>query len=232
MKFGTLICSLAVACGGMLVAWNWTGCGEDPGSHQARTASRPASATGPTTAEVLARETPPLPRDVEAIPPLGAAVVQKDPKSGEVWQVYPNGLAYRDLASSIGPVPRLGQTVKVQYVGTIPETGTVFDQSKPDEPFSFVLGTRNIIQGWNMAVSTMHVGAKRKIRVPADLAYGQRGSPPKIGPGQTLIFEITLLGVTGPAAETSSRPAPALPAGSQIGPPLPPAGTEPATRGS
>ena len=122
---------LALSLAGLLVASVWSGCGDDAENHPSRTASRPASATGPTTAEVLAKDTTPTTAEAEQdlvpIPALGVAVTRKDPKTGELWQVYPNGLAYQDVVPGTGAMPRPGQSVSVQYIGTFPENGEVVE---------------------------------------------------------------------------------------------------------
>jgi FKBP-type peptidyl-prolyl cis-trans isomerase FkpA/FKBP-type peptidyl-prolyl cis-trans isomerase FklB len=84
--------------------------------------------------------------------------------------------------------------VKVHYQGTLID-GTVFDSSlQRGEPVSFPLG--NVIKCWTEGLQQMKVGGKSRLVCPANLAYGDRGSPPNIKPGATLVFEVELLEIT------------------------------------
>ena len=85
--------------------------------------------------------------------------------------------------------------VVVNYTGTL-EDGSVFDSSlNPGrEPFTFTLGVSSVIKGWDLGVKGMKVGGKRKLTIPSDLGYGDKGAG-LIPPGVTLIFEVELLEV-------------------------------------
>lgn len=105
-----------------------------------------------------------------------------------------NGLQIQDLKMGTGPEVRLGQGLTMHYSGTL-EDGTKFDSSYDrGEPFQFVLGAGQVIQGWDLGVQGMKVGGKRKLIIPPVLAYGERGIGP-IPPNSTLIFEVELLAV-------------------------------------
>ncbi|HEV2834236.1 MAG TPA: FKBP-type peptidyl-prolyl cis-trans isomerase [Pyrinomonadaceae bacterium] len=105
----------------------------------------------------------------------------------------PSGLKYTDLRVGEGATPRLGQTVRVHYIGWL-EDGKEFNNSyKGGKPIDFQMGP-GLIPGWNEALQTMKVGGKRRIVLPPNLAYGAKGSPPNIPPNATLTFEIELLG--------------------------------------
>jgi hypothetical protein len=107
----------------------------------------------------------------------------------------PSGLKYTDLVVGDGPSPRTGQTAIVHYTGTLTD-GTKFDSSLDrGQPYPFVLGTGNVIQGWHEGVATMKVGGKRRLVIPPALGYGALGRPPAIPPNATLIFDIELLDV-------------------------------------
>jgi len=94
-----------------------------------------------------------------------------------------------------GAEAKSGQTVTVHYVGTFPEGGK-FDSSRDrGEGFTFKLGAGQVIRGWDQGVAGMKVGEQRKLTVPPNLAYGERGFPGAIPPNATLVFEVELLGV-------------------------------------
>lgn len=104
-----------------------------------------------------------------------------------------SGLQYQVLKEGTGATPTKEDQVKVHYHGTLID-GTVFDSSvKRGKPVTFPVG--RVIKGWTEALQMMKVGGKYKIYVPPELAYGERGHRPPVGPNMTLIFEIELLDV-------------------------------------
>lgn len=105
------------------------------------------------------------------------------------------GLKYQDYSTGEGTLPQRGQTVVVHYTGWLTD-GTKFDSSVDrGQPFTFVLGAGQVIKGWDEGVASMRVGGKRRLIIPANLAYGNRGAAGVIPPGATLVFDVQLLAV-------------------------------------
>jgi len=105
----------------------------------------------------------------------------------------PSGLEYKILKAGTGPKPAATDSVVCNYRGTL-INGTEFDSSyKRGQPATFPV--TGVIKGWTEALQLMPVGSKWQLFVPADLAYGERGPAPEIGPNSTLIFEVELLSI-------------------------------------
>ena len=110
-------------------------------------------------------------------------------------QKLPSGVVYLEQKAGTGPSPTAEDTVSVHYRGTLTD-GTEFDSSyKRNEPTSFPL--KGVIPCWTEGVQKMKVGGKAKLTCPSDKAYGDRGAPPKIPGGATLVFEVELKEIKG-----------------------------------
>ncbi len=110
-----------------------------------------------------------------------------------------SGLQYVDLVVGLGVPVAAGQTVQVHYVGSR-QNGDVFDSSLTREtgvtPFEFTLGQGRVIQGWEEGVAGMREGGRRRLIIPADMAYGE--NPGRGLPGGTLVFDVQLLSASNP----------------------------------
>ncbi len=106
----------------------------------------------------------------------------------------PKTLVIKEIVKGAGAEAKAGASVTVNYVGALYSNGKVFNASwETKEPFTFPLGEGKVIPGWDKGVVGMRVGGRRELIIPAELAYGKRGSPPKIPPNAPLIFIVDLL---------------------------------------
>lgn len=122
----------------------------------------------------------------------GAAFLAKNKtKPGVV--TLPDGLQYKVITEGTGPKPTINDTVTVHYAGQL-LNGDEFDSSyKRGQPATFPVN--GVIPGWVEALQLMKVGSVWELYIPASLAYGEQGAPPVIGPNETLIFKVELLGI-------------------------------------
>jgi peptidylprolyl isomerase len=164
----TLMLTIAV-CAGLAIA----GCGSDDSSTDS---TKAAESTAAAPSESPAEKTKPT-----VTVPTGAA---------------PKQLEVKELEAGSGAEAKAGDKVTVQYVGVGYESGEEFDASwDRGEPFPFTLGAGEVIPGWDQGVEGMKVGGRRELIIPPELAYGEAGAPPAIGPNETLVFVIDLLKV-------------------------------------
>jgi len=122
----------------------------------------------------------------------GEAFLAENKKKTDV-KALPSGLQYKVLRPGKGNKPKGTDTVTVQYRGTLID-GTEFDNSnRRGQPATLSLDT--VIPGWKEALQMMEVGSKWQLFIPPQLAYGEQGRSPIIGPNATLIFEIELISI-------------------------------------
>jgi FKBP-type peptidyl-prolyl cis-trans isomerase FkpA len=120
--------------------------------------------------------------------------------------VWPSGLIYTRIKEGTGDSPSTSDTVKVRYRGTLID-GTEFDSSaRGHDPATF--GVNNVIRCWTEGLQKMKVGGKAKLVCPAEIAYGDRGAPPAIPPGATLVFDVELVDVAKATPSTALTPSP------------------------
>lgn len=133
------------------------------------------------------------------------AAAQTDTGAGEAFEIAP-GLTARILKNGYGRAAEAGDFVEVHYTGwlydeTAPDhRGTKFDSSVDrGQHFQFPLGQGRVIKGWDQGVAGMLIGEKRELTIAPDMAYGDRGAGNVIPPGATLVFEVELFRLEGPA---------------------------------
>lgn len=151
----------------------------------------------------------------DALPPLVAAI----PKTaGCPKSLY--ALHYLDTVVGIGPLAESHKWYTVNYTGYLTD-GTKFDTSVGKDPITFPYGARQVIPGWDTGFDGMHIGGKRRLFIPYQLAYGEQGRPPIIPAKAELIFDLELVAISDkpPAPKTPPTPPP---------PPATPSGTAPA----
>jgi peptidylprolyl isomerase len=166
MKLFALIVGLCVA-----LALAVAGCG---GGNDSSTSSTEESTAAAKKSEPAAKKTKP-----KVTVPTGAP---------------PKQLVTKELEEGTGAEAKAGDEVTVQYVGVNYKNGKEFDSSwSRNEPFAFQLGAGQVIPGWEQGIEGMKVGGRRELIIPPELAYGEAGSPPAIGPNETLVFVVDLL---------------------------------------
>jgi FKBP-type peptidyl-prolyl cis-trans isomerase len=120
--------------------------------------------------------------------------VTKKPQVTVPDALPPAQLQIEDIVKGKGPAAKAGDKVTVQYVGLTWSTSVEFDASwDRGQPFTFTLGQGKVIKGWDQGVPGMRKGGRRQLTIPADMAYGAQGSPPKIGPNECLRFIVDMV---------------------------------------
>ena len=132
---------------------------------------------------------PPPPGPPPSVP--GIATLPPPDTTG-MTHVGTQGLMIKELVPGHGGAAHAGQRVAIHYVGTL-TNGTQFDANGPsDQPFSFVLGTHAVVDGFDQAVTGMKVGGKRRVIIPPALGYGPGGNGP-VPPNANMVFVIDLV---------------------------------------
>jgi FKBP-type peptidyl-prolyl cis-trans isomerase len=120
--------------------------------------------------------------------------LSKEPTIAVPKAPAPKTLTTKDIIVGTGAEAKTGSSVAVNYVGALYSNGKVFDASwKRNEPFTLTLGQGQVIPGWEKGIVGMHVGGRRELIIPSELAYGKQGRPPSIPPNAPLIFIVDLL---------------------------------------
>jgi peptidylprolyl isomerase len=181
------------------------GCGDDSSSTD--TAAQQTQTQAQTETQTQTQPTTPTqttvtraPKAKKVTPSAGEANPNTKPKVPKGTGEPPSKLVAQDLIVGTGKRAKAGDTVAVQYVGVLFDNGKEFDASwrgkRPGRPFEFGLGGGQVIPGWDQGIVGMKVGGRRKLIIPADLAYGAQGFPPDIPPDAALIFDVDLEKVT------------------------------------
>jgi len=125
--------------------------------------------------------------------PTGSPAVKKDEKAKTAAGPRTvQGVTIDDKKVGTGRAAKKGDKVGMRYIGKLKD-GKIFDSNKKGKPFSFKLGTGEVIKGWDIGIAGIAVGGERRITVPGNLAYGSKGAPPDIPPNATLIFDVKCL---------------------------------------
>jgi peptidylprolyl isomerase len=174
-KLITLTIALALGAG-------FAACGDDDDSSTAgETAATPTETAAPEPTDVVA---------------LAAEVSKNTKKKPEIPTPSgepPSQLVVEDIVKGKGRAAEAGDTLTMNYVGTSWSTGEQFDASwDRGETFPFQLGAGMVIPGWDEGMVGMKKGGRRLLAIPPDMAYGPQGSPPAIGPNETLLFVVDL----------------------------------------
>ncbi len=130
-----------------------------------------------------------------ALIPAGLATQEKKDEKGKEEKLITtkSGLQYADLKEGTGPEAKVGDMVSAHCNGTFKDGKKFYNSHDQGAPLTFTLGNREVIQGWEEGLQGMKAGGKRKLIIPFNLAYGEKGRPPVIPPKSDLVFEVELI---------------------------------------
>jgi peptidylprolyl isomerase len=133
--------------------------------------------------------------DTSSKPPATTCLEKREKPTVDVPKTAPTKLVTKDLIEGNGIEATTGKTVTMQYVGVSFSDKQQFDASwDRGQPFPFVLGTGQVIPGWDQGIAGMKVCGRRMLVIPPELGYGAAGNPP-IKPNETLVFVVDLVSV-------------------------------------
>jgi peptidylprolyl isomerase len=191
------------ACAALLVAVAipLAGCGDDqkdPSAIDGNPSTTIPASLASLTPKAARDPNTPLPKD-DNVKDVSTNLKQKP--VAKISGDAPSDLQGQDVVAGTGAVAKTGDKVQVQYVGQLFDGGKEFDTSwtsatKPGKPFEVTLGTGGVIKGWDEGIPGMKVGGRRVLVIPADLAYGAQGQPPKIPADAPLVFVIDMKKIT------------------------------------
>ena len=177
---------LAALAVGLLVS----GCGGD--DSQASKYAKIAAGQEKNPPKIVDPVEPAL-KVISASPGPGEGDIKKKPVIPKQTGAAPKDLIAEDLIPGSGVAAKSGDQVAVAYVGVLRDTGKEFDSSwKRNQPFNLQIGSGQVIKGWDKGLVGMKQGGRRRLTIPAVLAYGDQGQPPTIPAGATLVFDIDL----------------------------------------
>ncbi len=103
-----------------------------------------------------------------------------------------SGLWIEEISPGVGRVAARGNLIRIHYIGYLPD-GTVIDSTLGGDPYTFELGSPDVIRGWNQGIIGMKVGGRRRLVIRPGLAYGSQGREPVVPPNSVLVFEVQLV---------------------------------------
>lgn len=168
-------------------------CGDDDSTESGSSGATATETAAAAPAETTATTTTTPADDGTGVVVKGAKNLKEKPQIEITAETQADKLIKKDLVVGDGTTAKKGDKVTVQYVGVGFNSEQEFDASwDRGEPFSFTLGAGEVITGWDEGVAGMKEGGRRLLVIPGDQAYGAQGSPPAIGPNETLAFVVDL----------------------------------------